>query len=124
MKVTSRKVLGIAFDERSAVVAEVRMAHGDRVVERQAEFVFPEGVSWDDPVPLGKAFGQFLRQQEHFSAKRAVVGLPANWLIARGVSVPPATPETTTGLVRLQAEQEFASELTELAIDYADVGDR
>jgi hypothetical protein len=32
MKVGNRKVLGVAFEERCAVVAEVRLAHGLRRV--------------------------------------------------------------------------------------------
>ena len=119
---TSRRALGVAFDERSAVVAEVRLARGDWQVERTGEFTFPEGLSWQDTTRLGKAFGQFLRQQR-FAARRAVVGLPADWLMAREVNVPPADPKTTAGIVRLQAEREFSSDPAEIVLDYADAGD-
>jgi Tfp pilus assembly PilM family ATPase len=110
MRAISHPVLGVAFDERSAVVAEVRPARGEWRVERVAEFPFPEGASWQDPESLGKAFGQFLRER-HFGAKRAVLGLPANWLMAREVNVPPATAATLTDIVRLQAEREFPPDM-------------
>ena len=42
MKVGNRKVLGVAFEERYAVVSEVRLARGVRHVERTGEFLFPD----------------------------------------------------------------------------------
>ena len=122
MKVGNRKVLGIAFEERYAVVSEVRLARGVRHVERTGEFQFPEETGWQDPQRLGKAFGQFLREQ-HFSARRAVAGLPAKWLMAREVNVPPAAPAATANIVRLEAEREFSPDPTALGLDYADALD-
>ena len=122
MKVGNRKVLGIAFEERYAVVSEVRLARGVRHVERTGEFQFPEETGWQDPQRLGKAFGQFLREQ-HFSARRAVAGLPAKWLMSREVNVPPAAPAATANIVRLEAEREFSPDPTALGLDYADALD-
>jgi len=122
MKMGNRKVLGIAFEERYAVVSEVRLARGIRHVERTGEFVFPDETGWQDPQRLGKAFGQFLREQ-HFGARRAVVGLPAKWLMAREVNVPPAAPAATANIVRLEAEREFSPDPTALGLDYADALD-
>jgi hypothetical protein len=122
MKMGSRKVLGVAFEERCAVVSEVRLAHGVRRVERTGEFLFPDDAGWQDPQRLGKAFGQFLRQQ-HFGATRVVVGLPAKWLMAREVSVPPAAPAATADIVRLQAEREFSPDPAALGLDYMDALD-
>jgi len=122
MKIGNRKVLGIAFEERYAVVSEVRLAHGVRTVERTGEFLFPDDAGWQDPQRLGKAFGQFLRDG-HFSAGRAVVGLPAKWLMAREVNVPPAAPAATADIVRLEAEREFAPDPAALGMDYSDALD-
>ncbi len=122
MKVGNRRVLGIAFEERYAVVSEVRLARGVRPEERTGEFQFPEETGWQDPQRLGKAFGQFLREQ-HFSARRAVAGLPAKWLMSREVNVPPAAPAATANIVRLEAEREFSPDPTALGLDYADALD-
>jgi hypothetical protein len=122
MRGGNRKVLGVAFEERYAVVSEVRLSRGVRRVERTGEFLFPDDVGWQDPQRLGKAFGQFLRQQ-HFSAGRAVIGLPAKWLMAREVNVPPAAPAATADIVRLQAEREFSPDPAALGLDYLDALD-
>ena len=122
MKVGTRRVLGVAFEERYAIVSEVRFARGVRHVERTGEFLFPDDAGWQDPQRLGKAFGQFLRQQR-FSANRAVVGLPAKWLMAREVNVPPAAPAATANIVRLEAEREFSPDPAALGLDYADALD-
>ncbi len=111
------KVLGLSIGERSMMVAEV--VAGDRPeVKRLAEMVYPDGVSAQDAGPLGAALGEFLREQK-FSAKSAVVGLPARWLVVKSKDVPPADPGTLADLLRLQAEGEFSSELKDLVYDYA-----
>jgi hypothetical protein len=120
------KVLGISLGERSLLVAEVvaggsggAAAAGDRPeVKRLAEFVYPEGVSPQDPQPLGEALSEFLKENK-FTAKSAVFGLPARWLVVKGKEVPPADPITLANLLRLQAEGEFSSELKDLIYDYA-----
>ena len=111
------KVLGVAIGERSLLVAEV--VAGDRPeVKRLAEFVYPEGISPHKPEELGTALAEFLRENK-FSAKSAVFGLPARWLVVKAKEVPPADPSTLANLLRLQAEGEFSSELKDLVYDYA-----
>jgi hypothetical protein len=122
MTVGNRRVLGVAFEERYAVVSEVRFARGGGRVERTGEFRFPDDAGWQDPQRLGRAFGQFLRQGR-FRVRRAVFGLPAKWLMAREVNVPPATPAATADIVRLEAEREFAPDPAALGLDYADALD-
>ena len=87
-------MLGVSLEERSAVVAELRLARGERYLEQAEEFQFPEGLSWEEPIPLGKALGQFLRQHR-FSSNRAVIGLPAKWLLSKEVRVPPSATITS-----------------------------
>ena len=111
------KVLGLAIGDKSLLAAEV--AAGERPdVRRLAEFVYPEGLSPANPEALGKALGDFLRDNK-FTAKNAVVGLPARWLVVKSKEVPPAEPATLASLLRLQAEGEFSAELKDLVYDYA-----
>src|ERR1700722_13927137 len=71
------KVIGLAIGERSLLAAE--LTAGDKPAARQlAEFVYPDGVSTQNPDALGKALGEFL-SANGFTAKTAVVGLPARW---------------------------------------------
>lgn len=115
---TTRKILGLAVSERCVLAAEVRVRRGRRELKRAAQLDFPEGISLDEPVPLGRALGQFLRQN-HFSARRAVVGIPAKWLIIKQMKVPPVNAESTARILRIQAERDFSSDLKDLALDYA-----
>jgi hypothetical protein len=115
------KMIGIAIGEISLTAAEI--VSGDRPATRRlAEFVYPSGMSISDPTALGAAFAQFLKDQD-FSARSAVVGIPARWLVVKPKDVPPADDHTLAGLLRLQAEGEFSSELKDLVYDYAAGGD-
>ena len=81
------KVLGLSIGERSLMVAEITA--GDRpAVTRLAEMVYPDGVTPAESAQLGAAVGEFLREQK-FTAKSAVVGLPARWLVVKSKDVPP-----------------------------------
>jgi hypothetical protein len=111
------KVIGLSVGEKSLLAAEV--VTGDKPeVKRLAEFVYPDGISPANPVELGTALGEFLKQKD-FTAKSAVVGLPARWLVVKSKDVPPADPTTLANLLRLQAEGEFSTELKDLVYDYA-----
>ncbi len=112
------KVLGLALGERSLLAAEVANAAAGPEVRRAAEFVYPDGLSTKDPAALGAALAAFLKDGG-FSARAAVVGLPARWLVVKSKDVPPADPATLADLLRLQAEGEFSSELKDLVYDYA-----
>ncbi len=110
------KVLGLSIGERSLFAAEI--TSGDRPeVKRVAEFVYPEGILPQEPAAFGAALGAFLREQK-FSAKSAVVGLPARWLVVKTKEVPPTDSAMLADLLRLQAEGEFSSELKDLVYDY------
>ncbi len=112
----SNKVIGLAIGERSLSAAEV--VAGERPqATHLAEFIYPQGLSLQDPAGLGKALGEFLRQQQ-FTARTAVVGLPARWLVVKPKEVPSVDPGTLAEMLRLQAEGEFSSELKDLVYDY------
>jgi len=112
-------VLGLALGEKSLFAAEV-VAGETPQLARVAEFVYPEGSTPADAEVVGKALGQFLRDNE-FSARATVIGLPAKWLVVRPKEVPPADPPTVIELLRLSAEAEFTTELKDLVYDF--VGD-
>jgi len=82
------KVIGLSISERSLLAAEV-VAGEKPEVKRLAEFVYPDGISPNQPAELGTALGAFLREND-FTAKSAVVGLPARWLVVKAKEVPPA----------------------------------
>jgi len=119
MMLRARKVLGLALEERCILVAEMRIAGGRCEVKQAAEFAFPPGVSVEDPARLGRLLREFLRGNR-FGAKHAVVGIPAKWLLAKEKTVPPARAEAVAGILRMQAERDFSSDVTDLVIDYAD----
>lgn len=116
MKFGARKSLGISFGSRSLLVAEVHANGAPRVV-RAAEFQFDEADSLQDPASLGKKLAQFLKQNG-FSANQVVFGLPAQWLMMKDKSLPPAAPELIPGMLRIQAERDFSLEPSSLSIDY------
>lgn len=114
--VGSHKTLGIALNDSSALVAEVRGPRGRPTVTRAAEFTFPPDASIAEPLLLGQALKQWLRR-EGSSAKRAVVGLPAKWLLSREEAVPTAERAAVADMLRLKAEQHFSIEPDELCVD-------
>ena len=109
--------LGLAIEERAILAAEVHVANGKAELRRAAEFALPEGASLDAPEALGAALREFL-QKGHFAAKTVVIGLPARWLVTKEKAFPPAAAGVLTGMVRLEAERSFATEITRLAVDY------
>ena len=71
-------------------------------VKEPFDVKLPEGISLQEPGSLGRALGQFLRQKR-FSARRAVVGVPAKWLMVKEMRIPPASAESTAGILRIIA---------------------
>ena len=119
MALGASRILGIAVEDRCLLVAELAVGGRRRTLRRAAEFPFPEGLSLEDPVALGKALRTFLRR-ERFSAGRAVFGVPGSWLVVREKTFPPAADAAFAGMVRLEAEQAFAGGPEDLAVDYAE----
>jgi hypothetical protein len=110
--------LGLAIADDAITCAEVALAGDRRSVRRTATFTFAGGLSLEKPEALGQALASFLRQKR-FSASRAVVGLPARWLISIDKQLPPAGEAEASAALRLQAERLAASESGELVFDYA-----
>ena len=123
MALLGRRMLGLAMEERRIIAAEVQLSGQRAELRRAAEFNFPQGVSLDDPQPLGKALGEFLRGHR-FSAKNAVIGVPARWLLSKEKAFPPASASSLScdrevAMIRLEAERSFATDLDDLLLDYA-----
>jgi len=118
----TRKVLGLAFEEGAVRLAELRSGGQRPEVVRVAEFVPPAGISDDEPAALAAALRDFLARHG-FTARRAVVGLPASWLMTRECSIPPAGADALRGMLRIQAERAFSSAPGELAMDCVDTLD-
>lgn len=108
----------MAIGERSMLLAEIISAADKPEARHLAEFEYPAGTSPQEPQALGEALGEFLRQKQ-FTARQAVVGLPAKWLLVKTKEVPPADSKTASDMLRLQAEGDFSSELRDLVFDYA-----
>ncbi len=114
----NKKILGIAIGERSLLLAE--LAAGPRPeVRRLAEFMLPEaGTPKQLLAGQGEAFGQFLRDRK-FTARSAVVGIPARWLLLRQKDVPPADDATLIPLLRLGVEADFSADLKDLVYEFS-----
>mgnify|MGYP006279645917 CR=1 FL=1 len=122
MRLRARKILGLALDQDSALVAEVRVSSDEAALRHVAEFRYPDGISLEDPEGLGGALQQFLRE-EGFKSRHVVLGLPARWLVAKEKHVPPTRNRSVAAVLRLQAEREFSSPAEDMMMDYVDAGD-
>lgn len=115
-----KRFIGLAIEDNAILAADVRRDKDRFLVSHVKAFVFPEGISFKIPEELGKALGQFL-QENMFSAKKAVIGIPAKWLMIREKVVPSATEESIAGILKIYAEREFSLGPEELSLDYAGI---
>ena len=115
------KVLGLAMEDRAILAAEVSVSGQGATLLRTAEFAIPEDTPLEQPQLLGHALGAFLRK-EGFSARAAVIGVPARWLLATERIFPVAESAALANMVRLDAERRFATDMDHLVLDYAEGG--
>ena len=85
----TQTVLGLAIDDSGIALTELRVRPGRNEVRRTGRFVFAEKLCPDNAEDLGRQLRQFLREN-HFSARQVAVGIPAHWVVAREIAVPPA----------------------------------
>src|SRR5204862_100145 len=85
-------------------------------VERRAEFAFPAGLTLERGEELGNALAEFLKTKG-FSTRRAILGIPAKWLMLKSYTLPPADAQTAATMLALHAESESAPELGEVVFD-------
>ena len=100
--------------------AELSVSGGKRVVPRLATFIPPGDFSFEKPEAAGAALAAFLRSNK-FPDSRAVIGIPAKWMIAVEKELPPAAEEQGRAMLRLQAERLGVSDSGDMVFDY--VGD-
>jgi len=113
-----KKWLGISVGERALFVAEVSCAVAGECVGRAAEFAYPNELSLEQPDELGNSLRQFL-QERGYSARSAVLGVPAKWLMLRPHSVPPADPATAAQILWLHTSARITPELGPMVFDFA-----
>ncbi|MDB5321781.1 MAG: hypothetical protein JWN40_3412 [Phycisphaerales bacterium] len=113
-----KRLLGISLGERGALVAEVACAGEVRRAVRVGEFAYPAGLTLEQPEALGVALGEFLTKSG-FSTRRAVLGVPARWLLLKSYALPPVEPHAAASMLWLRAEAESAPELGEMVLDFA-----
>lgn len=113
----TRTVLGLAVDEFGVMVAEVAVRTGRPEVRRVGQWAFTDTLDTDNTQELGRQLKQFLHAG-HFSAKHAIVGIPAKWIVAKEIVAPPASGDALAGVLSIQAERAFSLNASELVFDY------
>ena len=112
-----KKFLVLAIDEKGILATDMYHDGEGLHVKNSAYMDFPEGVSLDNPGKLGNLLGQFIKDKK-FSARKAIIGLPAKWLMIRGKDMPPSSGISVAGILKIHAEHEFSINPDDLAIDY------
>jgi hypothetical protein len=115
--VKPKKFIGLAFEDNGILAADVRREKDAFKVTNTKHFVFPEGGDLKDPESLGKALGAFL-QENKFSGRKAIIGIPAKWLMMREKTFPASAKDKIAGMLKIYAEREFSLSPDELALDY------
>lgn len=120
MSARSTMFLGLSIGERSIACAEVASGGpGETTAARRTgEFELPEELSAGTAESSGRALGGFLRSHG-FTAGRAVVGVPARWLIAHERELPPSDEQAAGAILRLAAERLRSGDGQEMVFDYA-----
>jgi hypothetical protein len=116
--VFSATILGLAISDRDIYCAEI--APGSRpTVQKMSRFALPaEGWGATQPAALGQQLRSHLREHG-IRASRAVVGVPAKWLVAQEKDVPPLDEQAGYAMLRLQAERLSLAENAEMVFDVA-----
>lgn len=108
-----RNTLGLALEDHNVLTAEVQVRGDQPAIHMTAEFALSGPLS----VEQGQEFRQFL-EENGFTAKGVIVGLPAKWLVAKELSIPPANAAALSGILNIQAERAFSLDPKELVFDY------
>jgi len=99
------------------VAAQASFGHERYEIRRTAKFAWGQTASWENPEGLGHAFFQFLRK-ERMTARATLVGVPARWIVAKSVQIPPTRQENVGSLLQIQTEQAFSLNHHDLVFDY------
>jgi len=116
-----RRVLGLAWEGSRVVVAQASVSNGCLAIERAREISLG-GLTLEDPKALGAALRKALREAG-FSARSAVVGIPARDLLALEVPSPPAgEADAIRAAIEKELEQRLAVELKDLVYSVGATG--
>ncbi|MCF7973104.1 MAG: pilus assembly protein PilM [Phycisphaerae bacterium] len=118
MNTKQKHVLVLGFNEDSVAAAQASLGHDCYEIKHTAMFPMGQTVSWEDPEAFGRALHQFLRK-EHISARATLVGVPAKWIVAKSIKIPPARRENMASLLQIQTEQAFSMNHHDLVFDYS-----
>ena len=113
----ARKTLGLAVGRQAITAVEVVTSRGRHALVRAAELPLPPEAGLLDPVKLGQAMKELLHSH-HFSASRCVIGLEAAQLAAKEKRLPAGAMGSLGDILRIAAEQDFASDEQDLMFDY------
>ena len=113
----SSGILGLALGDRSITCAQVQWHGGNPRVQAQAVLELPQHLTFEQAGAVGDALVKFLRH-EGFSSSRAVIGVPAKWLIALEKEIPPADEQAANAMLRLQSERMSSGDGGEMVFDY------
>lgn len=111
----TRRCLVILAGEKGLVIGEWSPREAGRRSPRLFTWALPDETG--DPLAAGRALRAFLRARRLAPAP-VVFGLPARWLLARSKQVPATDAASLAGLLRLEAERDFALPPEELVADY------
>lgn len=112
----SGSLLGIAISDRDVVAAQV--AGRRSRLQAYTRWEIPAGLSLSQPRELGRRMAVVLKEKG-FTARKAVVGVPARWLIAESRELPPVGKEQALSLLRLQTERLGAGDDAGIVFDVA-----
>ena len=118
MKTKHKNILVLAFNEDSVVAAQASLGNERYEIKHAATFSATQTASWEDPEGFGRALHQFLRK-ERMTARATLVGVPARWVVAKSVQVPPTRQENVASLLQIQTEQVFSLNHHDLIFDYS-----
>lgn len=117
MKTKHKNILVLILNEDSVAAVQASLGSGGYEIRRTATFPMVDTVSWGDPEAVGHALRQFLRA-EHMTTRATVVGVPARWVVAKSVQIPPTRQDNLVGVLQIQAEQAFSLSHHDLVFDY------
>jgi type IV pilus assembly PilM-like protein len=113
----TKKVLGLAVEDTQILLAELHQSAGRYRVVHTETFPLPSEAGFTKPDLWAADLHQFLRTHQ-FSAKEAVIGLPAKWLLVKETEIPTVANDALGSVVQLMAEREFSLEMDDLVLDY------
>lgn len=113
-----QRILGLVIQEGVILAAEVALTGRRAVLVRAAGLpvALAPGLSPEEVQQAGRALRDLLRASG-FSGRRAVVAVPASWLLVARKRFPPAPLHSLAPMARIEAERSFATGIAELIVD-------